>query len=100
MIATLGIGLLCMFLMQSTEPPDIAGRWSGEGWGQVVLTPTAAGQYTGTYSDTVGKEPGKIQLKWSRIERRFNGKWSEGEDRFGELSIRLADHEIRGALTT
>ena len=96
----LGIALLGMFAMQATDPPDIAGQWSGEGWGQVVLTQTAAGEYTGTYSDTVGKEPGKIELKWSRIERRFNGKWSEGEDRFGELSIRLADQEIRGALTT
>ena len=102
MIATLGIGLLGMFAMQATDPPDIAGQWSGEGWGQVVLTQTAPGEYTGTYTDTVGKEkqPGKIDLKWSRIERRFNGTWSEGEDRFGDLSIRLADSEIRGALTT
>ena len=35
-----------------------------------------------------GKEPGKIELKWSRIERRFNGTWSEGKDRFGKISIR------------
>ncbi len=102
-IATLGIGLLGMFLVQSTEPPDIGGQWSGHGWGQVVLTQTAAGEYTGKYSETVGKAPGKIELKWSRIERRFNGKWSEGsegQDRFGELSVRLAGDEIRGALTT
>ena len=39
-------------------------------------------------------------MTWSRIERRFNGTWREGEDRFGELSIRLVDGEIRGALTT
>jgi 5-hydroxyisourate hydrolase-like protein (transthyretin family) len=48
----------------------------------------------------VGKEQGKIQLKWSRIQRRFNGTWSEGDECFGELSIRLAEHEIRGARTT
>ena len=100
MIVTLGSALLGMFLMQSTEPPDIAGRWSGEGWGQVVLAQTAAGEYAGTYSDTVDRGPGKIELRWSRIERRFNGTWSEGEARFGDLSIRLADREIRGALTT
>lgn len=102
MITTLGVALLSMSLMQATDPPDIAGQWSGEGWGQVVLTQTAPGQYTGTYTDTVGKEkePGKIELKWSRIERRFNGAWSEGENRFGDLSIRLVDKEIRGALTT
>ena len=92
MFATLGIALLGALLMQATEPPDIAGRWSGEDWGHVVLTQTAPGEYTGTFSDTAGKQPGKIELKWSRIERRFNGIWSEGEDRFGELSIRLADH--------
>ena len=103
MIATLGIGLLGMFVMQATSPPDIAGKWQGESWGQVTLTQTAPGQYTGTYADTVvkEKEPGKIDLKWSRIERRFNGTWQEGDnDRFGDLSIRLADQEIRGALTT
>jgi len=100
MIATIGTVLLGMLLMQATEPPDIAGQWTGEGWGHVVLKPTAAGQYEGTYSDTVGKQAGKIQLKWSRIERRFNGTWAEGQDRFGELSVRLGDHEIRGALTT
>jgi len=56
-------------------------------------------EYTGTYSDTFGKQPGEIQLKWSRIERRFNGTWREGQDRFGELSIRLVNNELRGALT-
>jgi len=54
-------------------------------------------------------------LKWSRIERRFNGTWREGQslafspdgkalaasiDRFGELSVRLVGNEIRGAQTT
>ncbi len=100
MVSFLGIGVLGMFLAQATAPPDIAGRWSGEGWGQVVLTEIAPGEYAGRYTETVGKEPGKIELKWSRIERRFNGTWSEGENRFGDLSIRLADREIRGALTT
>ena len=63
MIATLGIALLGMLGMQATEPPDIAGQWTGEGWGRVVLTQTAPGQYTGTYTDTVAKEkePGKIE---------------------------------------
>ncbi|MGA2063425.1 MAG: SUMF1/EgtB/PvdO family nonheme iron enzyme [Thermoguttaceae bacterium] len=101
MIAALGAGLLGALLVSAT-PPDISGTWQGEGWGQVVLTQTAPGEYTGTYTDTVAKEtePGKIDLKWSRIERRFNGTWREGDDdRFGDLSLRLVDHEIRGALT-
>ena len=103
MIATLTIGLAAMFATQAIAPPDISGNWQGEGWGQVTLTQTAPGQYTGTYSDTVAKEkePGKIDLKWSRIERRFNGTWWEGDDdRFGDLSVRLMDKEIHGGLTT
>ncbi|MGO9111323.1 MAG: protein kinase domain-containing protein [Thermoguttaceae bacterium] len=100
MITTLGIALLGMLAMQSTDPPDIVGKWQGEGWGQVMLKQTAPGQYAGTYTETEGEGPGKIELKWSRIERCYNGTWSEGEDRFGDLSIRLADQEIRGTLTT
>jgi formylglycine-generating enzyme required for sulfatase activity/serine/threonine protein kinase len=99
MIAGLGGGLLGMFLL-SAQPPDIAGEWQGEDWGHVVMKKTSDTEYTGTYSDTVGERPGEIQLKWSRIERRFNGTWREGKDRFGELSVRLVDGEIRGALTT
>ena len=99
MIAALGIGLLGMFML-SAEPPDIAGQWTGDNWGQVVLKKTSGTEYTGTYSDTVGKQPGKIQLKWSRIEGRFNGAWWEGEDRFGDISLRLVGKEIHGALTT
>ncbi|MGA2066699.1 MAG: protein kinase [Thermoguttaceae bacterium] len=99
MIAALGAGLLGVLLLSAT-PPDIAGQWTGEDWGQVVLKKTSDAEYTGTYSETVGKQPGEIQLKWSRIERRFNGTWREGEDRFGELSVRRVGDEIRGALTT
>jgi hypothetical protein len=95
-----GAAFLGIFLKQATEPPDIAGPWSGDEWGDVVLTKTNDGEYTGTYSETLGKGPGEIQLRWSRIERRFNGSWREAEDRFGELSVRLVDTEIRGALTT
>ena len=57
-------------------------------------------QYTGTYTDTYHKEPGQVELKWSRIERRYNGKWSEGNDRFGKVSIRQVGDEIHGAWTT
>ncbi|MGA2255233.1 MAG: protein kinase, partial [Thermoguttaceae bacterium] len=101
MLTLIGISLFAVGVV-STNPPDISGNWQGEGCGQVTLTQTAPGEYSGTYTDTVAKEKesGRIELKWSRIERRFNGTWCEGEDRFGELSIRLADQEIRGALTT
>ncbi len=100
MIAALGIGLMGMFLWQATSPPEISGRWRGDQWGLVTLTQTQPNNYMGTYSDTFGKQPGELQLKWSRIEQRFNGTWREGKERFGELSIRLVGDDIRGAWTT
>jgi serine/threonine protein kinase len=102
MLTLLGISLFAIGVVNSA-PPDISGKWQGEDWGQVTLTQTAPGEYTGTYTDTVVKEKGagKIDLKWSRIERRFNGTWREGDDdRFGTLSVHLVGKEIRGALTT
>ena len=60
---------------KATDPRDISGNWQGEDWGQVTLKQTVPGEYTGTYTDTVAKEkgPGKIELKWSPTERRYNG---------------------------
>ena len=43
MVATLGVGSVGYVLVLSAAPPDIAGQWSGEGWGQVVLKQTAIG---------------------------------------------------------
>ena len=40
MIAAFGLGLLGMFAWQATEAPDIAGKWSGPEWGEVVLKQT------------------------------------------------------------
>ncbi len=101
MLALIGISIFAVGAL--SPPPDISGNWQGDEWGQVELTQTAPGEYTGTYTDTVAKEKGhgKLELKWSRIERRYNGTWREGEeDRFGDLSIHLVDHEVHGALTT
>lgn len=98
--AAIGAALLGFLAWQATAAPDIAGRWSGDDWGQVTLKRNGDGGYSGTYTDTYGKQPGVIQLKWSRIERQYRGTWAEGEDRFGDLAVRLYDHEIRGALTT
>ena len=95
----LTIGAIGAFMFATADPPDISGDWSGDEWGKVILKQTAAGEYTGTY-DVVGKDPGKFEVNWSRIERRYNGKWSEGKDRFGDISIRLVDDEIRGGWTT
>jgi hypothetical protein len=72
----------------------------GEGWAKVVLHQTGPAEYAGTYTDTFGKEPGTIELKWSRIERRYNGTWNEGKERFGKISVRQVGDQIRGAWTT
>ncbi len=99
-IALFGFSLLGMILWQATAPPDIAGKWIAEERGEVVLEQKHSGRYEGTYSKTSTDKPGTIQIKWSRIERRFNGTWREGDLRFGKISLRLVDDKIRGAWTT
>ena len=99
MLALFLVGLLGALLAKATDPPDILGNWQGEDFGQITLKQTVPREYTGTYTDTVAKEkgPGKIELKWSPGERRYNGTWREGNgDRFGQLSVRLADKKIQG----
>ncbi|MFO0885147.1 MAG: protein kinase [Pirellulales bacterium] len=96
LLAVIGV----YFGMLATNPPEIAGTWQGEDWGTVVLKSEAAGQYAGEFSETVGTAPGQLHLKWSRIERRFNGTWKDGDERLGDLSLRLVDAQIRGAYST
>ena len=95
-----GLCALGMFVWQSTDPPQIAGRWTGEGWGQVVLREQKPGAYEGTYDGASGAESGKLTLQWSRVQRRFNGTWTDAKDRSGRISVRLVDGEICGAWTT
>ena len=99
MLSLLGISLFAVGYV-GTMPLDISGQWRGDDWGQVVLTPAAAGEYDGTFSETDTSKPGKLHVRWSRFQRRFIGTWSEGQERFGTLSIHLVDHEIRGAYST
>lgn len=100
MLGILILGFAGMFFAQ-TEPPDISGDWKGPEWGAVHLNRTESGLYEGTFRDTMGSDPGTVVLKWSRIERRFNGKWDEGKgERFGEISLRLLEGKIQGAYTT
>lgn len=96
LLAVIGV----YFGMLVTNPPEIAGTWQGEDWGTVILKPEAAGEYAGEFSETVGNVPGQLQLKWSRIERRYNGSWKDGDQRLGDLSLRLVDQQIRGAYST
>lgn len=79
---------------------DLSGRWQGEEWARVELKAVKPGTYEGTYTDTFGPGPGTISLTWEAFDRRFNGTWAEGKDRFGTISVRLDGGEIRGAFTT
>jgi serine/threonine protein kinase len=127
MLGTIGLILLGMVLWQATEAPDISGQWTSEEWGTVILEAKQPGQYEGTFTGS-GKDKqaidapdvkfsdfgtvtldsksgfvsgsGTLSLKWSRVERRFNGAWGKGIGRSGAMSLRLVAKEIRGGWTT
>lgn len=67
--------------------PDLAGTWQGDDWGTVVLRPAKDGGFEGTYSDTFGKDVGRIAVRWSPASRRYEGTWSEGTYRFGRIAL-------------
>jgi RNA polymerase sigma factor (sigma-70 family) len=78
---------------------DPSGHWHGDNWGNVKLAAAGKGFYEGTYSDTFGKDVGKIRVSWSTDSNRFEGTWSEGTYRFGRISLRVTEDGkvIRGA---
>jgi hypothetical protein len=84
--------------------PDVAGVWAGEGWGRVELRRTKPVVYDGTYAETWGDGTGKVHVEGSSSQQRFLGAWRQGDDRFGDISIRLvrdgSASAIRGAYTT
>ena len=125
MLTSVGMLLLGMMLWSRTEPPDISGKWTSNEWGTVELKENEPGCYEGKLGNALfmfGSEPfnhqhwtnmacanchkgqndflGKIELKWSRLENRFNGNWSFPENHSGKLSVRLVENEIRGGWTT
>ena len=85
--------------MQMTKPEDISGRWSGEKWKSVSLTTVekASGWYTGTFTNLDGRQ-GALQLEWSRLQRRYNGRWMIGDDLSGSVTLRVSANELRGAV--
>jgi hypothetical protein len=83
--------------------PDLSGTWQGDGWGTVVLRPTKKkGAFDGTYTDTFGKDVGRIAVRWSAASRRHEGTWSEGKFRFGRIALEAVKNgeAITGAWTT
>ncbi|MEZ6097583.1 MAG: protein kinase [Pirellulaceae bacterium] len=105
-IALFGVVFCGVFAMNATDSPDISGHWLSQEWGKIELRSTDDGRYEGTFhkviatDNTPQSEVGKLELKWSRLERRFNGTWREDNDHFGKLSLRLVDAEIHGGWTT
>jgi hypothetical protein len=82
--------------------PDLSGTWTGDEWGTVVLQQTKDGGFDGTYTDTFGKDVGRISVRWTPASRRFEGTWSEGRFRFGHIALEAAGGggAITGAYTT
>lgn len=109
MIAVFAAVVLAAVVSAALAPPEIAGRWDSEDWGDVKLAQKQPGEYQGTFTVTVKNEDsrrdvdwtysGTVDLKWHKLERRFNGAWKVGPAN-GQISLRLVDGEIRGALTT
>lgn len=81
--------------LHEPPPPDISGKWYGAEWGHVELAMSKPGKYVGTYDDTFGPVKGSITLEWLPLEQRYQGKWGEGRDRFGTISVRLYGRKTR-----
>ena len=100
LLGAIGATLLGFAFFQATQAPDIAGEWSGADWGNVTIVASTSGRFTGKYSGEGLRSAGDIELKWSRIERRFNGSWRDGSQRLGRISLRVVDDELDGGWTT
>lgn len=87
--------------MQVTAPTDIAGSWQGDTWTSVSLASVeeADGWYTGSFTAADGKQ-GVMQLEWSRLQRRYNGRWKMGDSQSGSITLRAGEAgDIRGAVS-
>ena len=121
----LAFGFLAIMLWQSSAPPNISGKWKGENWPFIEIAESKNGKYTGAFIKNPHSHPqvacshchtgiglnssfsfcdfvtnGTFELKWSRLEHRFNGSWRHPDGGSGKLSLRRVDGEIRGVRTT
>lgn len=86
---------------QLTNPADISGQWTGENWQHVALSSVdeASDWYSGSFTDAAGRR-GALRLEWSRLQRRYNGRWKVGEAESGEITLRVGkDGALRGAVS-
>ena len=99
---TVGFALLGGFsfvAVEVTKPTDIGGQWSGESWTHVDLSSVAeaADWYAGAFTDSTGRR-GVLQLEWSRLQRRYRGRWKIGDAPSGSVTLRRVGDELRGAI--
>ena len=94
-------GLLSILTFQMTSPTDISGHWTGENWQHVNLASVdeASDWYSGTFIDASGRR-GALRLEWSRMQRRYNGRWKVGDTEAGQITLRSAENgTLRGAVS-
>jgi hypothetical protein len=70
---------------QSFVTFEPVGSWASRDWGEVVLNADG----TGTYTDTFGTGPGRIELA-PTCDRSYKGSWGESNQRSGTLVIILS----------
>jgi hypothetical protein len=64
---------------------EIAGAWTGGGWGDVDLAGDGTGSYSGTLSGVLGS------IRYQRTgDRAFTGTWYESSDRRGTLGFTVS----------
>lgn len=100
MVSLLLLAGMSFAALQLTQPMDIAGDWAGENWKDVTLSSVeeATDWYTGAFTDSGGRR-GALQLEWSRLQRRYNGRWKVGDGQSGSLTLRVDNGELRGAVS-
>lgn len=102
-VALAGFALTALAILgyfQLTDAPDISGSWKGEAWNQIQLKSVeeANDWYAGTFVDSKGKR-GAVRLEWSRLQQRYDGRWSIGAEYSGTIVLRPADNgRVRGAI--
>ena len=97
LLMSIGLGSIAF---QMTAPVDVSGQWSGEDWQNVTLSSVeeASDWYTGGFTDHQGRR-GALHLEWSRLQRRYNGRWKVGDDQAGTITLRESGKsEVRGAI--
>ncbi len=101
MVSSLLLVGLTFVGLQMTAPANIVGKWHGETWSDVSLSSVAEASnwYIGSFTSADGQR-GAVQLEWSRLQRRYNGRWKVGDGQSGSITLRTDDAEtVHGAVS-